>query len=314
MSSSYFSFVESIKIPRLEAETPTGSGQIIFNDKIRGSTGSGSTSFLTAAPGANVQVFTASGTWVKPAGVQIVNAILIGGGGGGGSGLRSNVTLTGTARNGGAGGGGANMIRNAYALASSLLERHTVTVGAGGFGGASPATSTANAGGSGGTSTFLDFAAGGGQGATVANLNNASVSPTSGISDLPGFPGPASTYGYFPQRGGIGAIYTRTNTVTLGSNGATSGSNIFTSPISGGIRGGTGNGLAGTETTSFPGLGSGGGGGGGTATTGSAGGKNGGAGGTNGGGGGGGGGGYTNTAAAGAGGAGGSGIVVVISW
>ena len=54
---------------------------------------------------ANIQTFTASGTWTKPAGVTFVQVTCIGGGAGGGGGRRS---ASGTVAGGG-GGGGASL-------------------------------------------------------------------------------------------------------------------------------------------------------------------------------------------------------------
>lgn len=78
----------------------------------------------------SVQVFTASGTWTKPAGVSQAIVTVIGGGGGGGNDL-----------SGGGGGGGAQKL-----ITSGLGATETVTIGAAGAGGAS--------GSAGGTSSF----------------------------------------------------------------------------------------------------------------------------------------------------------------
>ena len=87
----------------------------------------------------SMQVFTASGTWTKPSGINKVIVIVTGGGGGGAG------TPNDSARGGGAGGGTA-----IEAIDVSAISSETVTVGAGGSGGASGG----NDGTAGGTSSF----------------------------------------------------------------------------------------------------------------------------------------------------------------
>ena len=103
----------------------------------------------------SVQVFTASGTWTKPAGITKVKVTVVAGGGGGGAGNVGNISGTG----GGAGGAALEFID------VSGTSSETVTVGAGGAGGASNGAS----GGSGSTSSFGSFcSATGGTGGTSA--------------------------------------------------------------------------------------------------------------------------------------------------
>src|SRR4051812_9014265 len=100
------------------------------------------------APGVpNSQVFTANGTWNKPAGLRHIIVEVVGGGGAGG-GCTSIASGAGCGSGGGAGGYSRKLI-----LASALSASHPVTVGAAGAAGAAGA----NAGGNGGTSSFDTF-------------------------------------------------------------------------------------------------------------------------------------------------------------
>ena len=114
-----------------------------------------------------VQVFQASGTWLKPA--NLVYAVVEVCGGGGGSGGVGTVDVNQAAVSGGGGGGG--YARKTF-LASALLASEPVTVGTGGGGG----TSGGSAGGAGKPSTFHGVTAnGGGGGAPMTTTSNGAV-------------------------------------------------------------------------------------------------------------------------------------------
>ena len=89
------------------------------------------------------QVFTSSGTWTKPAGINTVKVIVTGGGGGGGG-------YGGSTDMGSGGGAGGTAIK---IIDVSSVSSVTVTVGAGGSGG-----NGGNNGSSGGASSFGSYA------------------------------------------------------------------------------------------------------------------------------------------------------------
>ena len=278
-----------------------GTGQI---------TASAALAALGGTASADVQIFTSSGTWTKPTGAKAVHITAIGAGGGGASGRI-------TAGQQGGGGAAGGCFSERFIPASVLGSTETVTVGAGGNGGAATTALNAanNVGTKGGDSLF---------GAWVSSIGG------DGGGSL-GAAGVASgRYQWQPGGGGAGG------TAAIGNNGGNSPmagggggglNNPPTSQFAGGIGGAvlTNGVIGGTATGGTAGGGSGangnsigslvhcggGGGGGGSSLASNAG--NGGNGGLYGGGGG--GGGTANTGfSSGAGGTGANGIVVVITY
>lgn len=131
------------------------AGQPLFETdtfRLKVATDTGAT-FKTVFTGTNVQVFTANGTWTKPAGAQRVFVQVQAGGGAGGGAVTN---ISGSSAMGGGGGGGGYV--EAWFDASSLTSTEAVVVGAGGTG------VSGAAGNNGGNSTFDILTANGGSG------------------------------------------------------------------------------------------------------------------------------------------------------
>jgi hypothetical protein len=246
----------------------------------------------------DVQTFSSSGTWIKPTPVPSEAFVLVelwGAGGGGGSGGLSTASVV---YGGGAGGGGEYI--KILIPASDLPNSVSVTIGAGGTGGAN---SDVNAGSSGGSTSF---------GFLVANGGAGGPSSTSGTL-LQGNGG-SSSISFEPGADGNGS------TVLSGAGGGPGGSYAFqvgydggecASKSTGAAAGGSGVGVNGSNATTF----GNGGGGGWTAVADNTNATNGGNGATAGGGGGGGSVKYTTTAGTrGAGGNGGNGYAIITSY
>lgn len=158
---SFFNNPAALKYPTADGT----SGQIIQTN------GAGVLSFATAGGGANIQSFSATGTYTKPPGAKFVMVEVWGAGAGGG--FPPGAVCPCNSKRGSWGGGGGAYTTKVFA-APDVGATETVTVGAGGAGGAGSGPTPSRAGGSGGTTNFgtLLYAFGGGNCAPLGNRSN----------------------------------------------------------------------------------------------------------------------------------------------
>lgn len=219
-------------------------------------------SVTTIPPGADSQIFTASGTWTKPSFGTIALVQAWGAGGSGGRG--------GAGDGGGGGGGGAYVER--YVAVASLSASVSVTIGAGGI----AQTADDTDGNVGGNSTFGAYASafgGGGGGGDTATSNGGGGG--GGLTSA-GSVGAAANGG---AGGGPSGLIGGVSTSAAGNSnpfGGGGGDGASSSVAGVGLYGGGGGGFgSGTNTETAGGssvFGGGGGGGGSDTGTGAAGG------------------------------------------
>lgn len=288
--------VDAIQGIALEASAPSSGDALVYVAAV---------AEWQSQPTTDVQIFTSSGTWTKPAGCKRVDIICIGAGGGGGSG---HAHASGN-RGGGGGGAGGGITQITY-RASDLPASLTVTRGTGGAGGAGVAApSDGNDGAAGGASSAVFagityvYAAGGALGA--AGTGSGGAGGTAGTTGEALFVGAAGANGGTHGQNGFSAGY------SVGAPGGGGGAGMASAnvPFTGGAGGRrlvTGAiGAPGAAGTALGWYGTGGNGSSSVVGTSDAGGA-----GIYGSGGGGSG---AATVATGAGGAGGNGVVVIVS-
>lgn len=166
----------------------------------------------------NIQVFTSSGTWAKPAGISIAYVKAWGGGGGGGG-------TTGGAGTGGGGGGGAYS-EGMIAVTTNVA----ITVGIAGVAGSSGTT-----GGNGGSSTFV--------GTTTLTAGGGAGGLTKGVTGITGGAGGTASGGSVNLPGIAGDDGSTSNSTVVASGGIASFAGGFPGVTKGnGMDGGAGKG------------------------------------------------------------------------
>ena len=190
----------------------------------------------------SIQVFSTSGTWTKPTGINAVLVKLVGAGGGGGG---SPVGYTG-------GGGGAGGYAESF-ITSALTTSVMVTIGIGGSGGSG---SGLNSGGNGGTTSFGSYLSaiggiGGSAGGGYGGSGNVGIVSTgigwtaagqagSGVGNFGSGNGDSGPPGGSSMLGGGGRGGMNFGSGTVGSNGGGGGGSFAAAGSSSGGNGGNG--------------------------------------------------------------------------
>ena len=234
-----------------------GSGDIPINSIVSGTydgTNFELQNVVFGSDATDVQDFTTSGTYTKPADSQIVIVEMWAAGGGGGSGRRG---AAGSAREGGSGGGGG-AFKRLVLLAGDVGATESVTIGAGGTAGAAVTANdtSGNNGTAGGNTSFGSHGSAYGGGAGIGGTATTAAGAHGGGSMASGEPnakdgsGNAAYGGGFGQGRSLGGLFAPTAGGTGG--GASGHSNVgLGGPVdaSGSVHGGAGGGAGGWITS-----------------------------------------------------------------
>jgi len=177
-----------------DAKLATGISASKLTGALPAISGAALTGISAGLPGPRAEVFTSSGTFTVPAGVTAVKVTVVGGGGGG-KGWAANSYY-------GANGGGAGGVAIKWITGLTPGNTETVTIGAGGTGGAA-STNTSGHGSDGGTSSFGSHcSATGGVGGQYYNNSSYTNSGVGSGGDININGGKGGNSGYGTSSGG----------------------------------------------------------------------------------------------------------------